>query len=219
MLCYVWIVLVIGILIVQNHIQKIKYKKGVIPKKSNLLCRSRWAIILAGVGVLSYIIPIREFQAKYSVQKIENSLRLDTNRIKSYEKVPIRYFQEGLYPRDELDVLEADYRDLASWMDDNSVELHKNMNAYSIIEIDSLSMPVPNSVISDSELAFYRKSYLNAIHKYNEDVKSYNNVRHKIDVIIKLSMFFNYFMPIVIFLAIALQLNVVFWNYYEFPKQ
>ena len=117
-----------------------------------------------------------------------------------------------------MDVFETDYRDLASWMDDNSMESHKIMNAYSIIEIDFLSMPIPNSVIVDDELAYYRESYLKAIHNYNKDVKSYNNIQHKINVIIVLSMFFNYFMPIRMFLAIALQQNVMFWNYHELPQ-
>lgn len=215
---YILIGLAIVALLVQNQIQKRKYKRGVAPNKSKLLRRSRWAIVLAGIGVISYIIPIREFQLKYRVREIENSLRLDTAEVKRCEIIPVRYFQEGLYSRKDLDVLEADYRDLGAWMDVNSVKLHEKMKEYNMIEVDSMSIPVPKSVIGDGDLTYYRESFLNAINKYNQDAKEYSNVQCKISVIKVLSVFFNYLMPIVIIIAMALQLNVVFWNYHEPPK-
>ena len=214
----VLIILAIGTLSGLNHIQKVKYRRGMVPKKSELLCRSRWAIILLGIGVFSCIIPIRDFQERYHAQEVENSLRLDTIEIKYFERIPMRHFQEGLYSREELDVLEADYRDLGAWMDDNAVELHKKMKDYGIIEVESLSMPVPKSVIGDGDLTYYRESFLKAIYRYNQDVEVYNKVQHKIYVITVLSMILNYLMPIVIIIAMALQLNVVFWNYHEPPK-
>ena len=150
--------------------------------------------------------------------EIEDALRLDTSEIKRCETIPVRYFQEGLYLRKDLDVLEADYRELGSWMDDNSAKLHENMKAYNIIEVDSLSIPVPKSVIGEGDLPYYRESFLNAINKYNQDAKKYSNVQRKISAINVLSMIFNYLMPIVIIIAMALQLNVVFWNCHEKEK-
>lgn len=213
MWCYVLIV--IGALLIQNLVQQARHKRGFVPKKSQLLRRSRWSIILAGISVITYIFPIREYQAEFHAQVIANSLWHDTLDIIYWEKVPVRFFQEGLYSRAELDVLEADYRNLRRWMDDNSQKLHEKMKVYSRIEVDSLSIPVPKSKIGDGDLTYYRESFLKAVNVYNQDVLQYYNVKNKRKINSELLLITNYIIPFLIIIAMALQLNVVFWDYYE----
>lgn len=213
MWCYFLIVIIVLPLL--HIIQRLNYKRGILPKKAQLLRRSRLAIILAGVGVISYIIPIIDSQVRYQELEVENSIRLDTLEIRYWERVPVRYFQEGLYSREELALLEADYQDLRSWMDGNSKILHDKMKNHIVIEEDALCMPIPKSVIGAGELTYYRQSFLGTIKKYNQDVSEYINIRIKEEIVAELLAAFNYLMPLLIILAMALQLNVVFWNYQE----
>lgn len=200
---------------VVNRIQKGHYKKGRVVSDEGLSRRSKWAIYLAGIGIVPFIITTGDYKTRSDMADVQYLIQNDILDFRTWEIVPQKWFNESLYPREQVDILEADYRELGHWVDEIREEVHQNFRDLKPIIVDTSSAPTPKSLFSTEEVCVYRKSLLNAIVAYNEDVAKYLELHRQRDRLEGLMGFATVIAPFFLLLAIVLQLNVVFWEYYR----
>ncbi len=201
------------VLWIVNKRQQANLLKGKIVSKESLLRRSRWAIALGGVGIIPFIITVSDNGARSELLNVRQSIHKDTLRIVSRGNVPRRYFVDGLYPREELDVLEEDFGYLKSWADSVCVEARSHFKILDPIDGPLLCAPTPKSKIDNPELTYYRESLLEAIEDYNRDVSAYAVLGKHREFLDLMSWFVTIVMPILLFFSLLLQFNVAFWSY------
>ena len=213
--CYLLALVLLSLvtLLILNGKQQANVKKGIIPSGKALLRRSRWASILAGVGIVPLLITIGDYGARDDFLSAQLAVQRDTSRISFWKGVPVRCFVEGLYPREDLDVLEEDYRSLSDWADSVWIETQKCMMSMAPI-CNSLSCtPTFKSKIYNPELIHYRESLLEAVGDYNCDIKKYEAAKKQREFYDLISWIVTFILPILFFISMTLQLNVAFWNY------
>ena len=199
-------------LLLAHWAQMSRLKKGKFATKSSLSCRSRWAIILAGTGVVSFMIPLYESELLSKQHDLENAIRFDALQITYWDRIEEREFIDTIYPRAVLDTAENDFRDYNRWMENNAKELLLRMDAKKEIRLDSLYIPAPKTEIGTAEISFYRNSFIGTINDYNQQLEEYNETQNERESLKGFSLIVDFLMPILLLIAMVLQFNGLFWE-------
>lgn len=212
MYLFIWLFSLTVVLLLSHWVQIKNFRKGKCVKKSSLSSRSRLAIILAGVGVVSYIIPLRESELISKQQEIEFAMRFDVRQISRWDKIEERKFVDSIYSRAVLDSAEKDYRDYNHWMENNVEVILSKMAEKEKIMLDSLYLPAPKTEIGTAEISFYRESFIWVIDDYNRNLEDYNEIHNKRETLQGVSLTGDLLLAVLLLIAIMLQFNVLFWE-------
>lgn len=207
-----WIITVVLLYFVDRKVIILRLKKNCIPSIHNLNNRTRLALLLSGVSVLSFVLSIQKDRTNIEEKEVNDSIAFINRNIKLYESLPIAPYNATLYSQELIDSINNDYMEMQLWIKKNADSIHIKISKKEFINIDSLQIPVPNSPVAYQVLCDYRYHFINLLSRYNNCVNKLDGInkdKNKYDISNKL---LNFLIPLLILISILLSLSVVEWN-------
>lgn len=207
-----WIITAVLLYYVDRKIIIFRFKKNCIPSIHKLNNRTRLAILLSGVSVLSFLLSLQKDRTNIEEKDVNDSIAYINRNIKLYESLPLAPYNATLYSQELIDSINNDYMEMQLWMNENADSIHDKISKKEFVNIDSLQIPVPNSPVAYQVVCDYRYHYINLLSRYNDCVNKLECIdtdKNKYDISDKL---LNYLIPLFILISILLSLSVVEWK-------
>ena len=175
------------------------------------------SILFGGGGILTLVSSIIAYRTEKEILAYSFSTDVSARSVRWARYSDRRKFNEGLYPRDMLDTLEADYDNYADW-----TELHLNyldslMDLREPIDLDIIGEPNFLSSLT-GELIDIRNRYLQEIEEYNIQANELKKSKEKSKEIHAFHPFTEVLSVVSIVLSYILQLILAFCNYFNEKK-
>lgn len=207
-----WIILTVLLYFINRKVIILRLKKNCIPNTHNLNNRTRLAILLSGVSVLSFLLSIQKDRTNIEEIDVNDSIAYINRNIKLYESLPVAPYNATLYSQELIDSINNDYMEMQLWINKNADSIHAKISKKEQINIDSLQIPIPNSHVAYQVVCDYRYHYIYLLSRYNDCVNKLDRIdtdKNKYDISDKL---LNLLIPLLILISILLSLSVVEWK-------
>lgn len=189
-----------------------RFKNKSIPSAHNLNIRTRLALLLSGVSVLSFLLSIQKDITNKVEKDVYDSIAFINRSIQLYESLPEAPYNATLYSQELIDSIQNDYMEMKHWMERNADDVHIKISKREYINIDSLQIPSPKSPVAYRVVSDFRYNYISLLGRYNDFVNKLDGIdteKNKYDLS---DMFLNYLNPLLILISILLSLSVVEWK-------
>lgn len=207
-----WIITAVLLYIIDRMAIIYRFKKKSIPSAHNLNNRTRLALLLSGVSVLSFLLSIQKDITNKEEKDVYDSIAFINRSIQLYESLPGAPYNATFYSQELIDSIQNDYKEMKLWMERNADYVHIKMSKKEYINIDSLQIPSPKSPIAYRVVSDFRYHYISLLSRYNNCVNRLDGIntdKNKYDLS---DMLLNYLIPLLILISILLSLSVVEWK-------
>ena len=177
------------------------------------------------ISILFGILGISELLHSIRISRVEKdtlvssiSTDVSANKVKWARYSERRQFNEGLFPRNALDSLEADYENYADWTELHEDYLDSLMSLREPVEMNLIGKPELHSSLSD-ELNDICEKYLHEIDNYNNHAKEFNKLEIKSENISRRHLQAEIASAGFLFLSFILQVVLAFCTFNKDRKQ
>lgn len=207
-----WIITAVLLYYVDRKIIILRLKKNCIPSTHKLNNRTRLAILLSGVSVLSFLLSIQKDRTNIEEKEVNDSIAYIDRNIQRYESLPEAPYNTTLYSQELIDSINNDYMEMQLWINKNADSIHAKISKKEHINIDSLQIPVPNSPVAYQVVCDYRYNYISLLSRYNDCVNKFDGINLDKNINDISDKLLNYLIPLLILISILLSLSVVEWK-------